>query len=191
MKVEKFFNETTGKENLRQKFDYIHNHFYYDVMNRWNNLQSLANNVKIYNLGLCEQSKAYELLGCNDFYENINIWIEEFEEENNNYRVYFNGRSGGYLVLTNKDNNYNVIDEDLLDFSSYEELVQHYKESNYTHKDALQEARNVIEHDFDLVVKFDDLCDKIRQEVIYMIENAEVETYTYFTEHKAQRIVYK
>ena len=125
----KFFNKTNKNMSLRQKFDYIHNHFYYYTMNSWNETKSLANNVKIYNLPLAkEQKDKFFELYCNEnlideIYFHINTILEDFALENE-FEIAFNGRSGGYLVAYNKNNNSNVIDEDLIDFESYDEAVK-------------------------------------------------------------------
>ena len=84
----KFFNKTNKNMNLRQKFDYIHNHFYYYTMNSWNETKSLANNVKIYNLPLTkEQKDKFFELYCDEnlideMYFHINTILEDFALEN-------------------------------------------------------------------------------------------------------------
>ena len=74
---------------------------YYDTMNSWNNQQSIAYNLKVYNvIDRKLQHKVYELMECDDFYDDINILIDDFDIENNyKWQARFNGRSGGYLVL--------------------------------------------------------------------------------------------
>jgi hypothetical protein len=73
----------------------------YSTMNSWNNSTAPAYNLKIhkvipYNL----QSKVFELMECENFYDDINFMIHDFAEEHNwNWQAGFNGRSGGYLVL--------------------------------------------------------------------------------------------
>ncbi len=47
-----FFNQTKGIRTLNDKFNYVKNHYKYYTLNSWNGLCSIANNVKIYNLGL-------------------------------------------------------------------------------------------------------------------------------------------
>ena len=91
--------------NDRQMFEFLKNHFQYYTMNSWNRLKSIAHNVKIYNLKLSGDSwTALALLQDDDYFE-VNLMIEDWEAEHPNYKVGFNGRSGGYLVLYNKDNN--------------------------------------------------------------------------------------
>ena len=38
--------------NPKSMFEFINNHFTYYTLNSWNGLQSIANNMKLYNLGL-------------------------------------------------------------------------------------------------------------------------------------------
>lgn len=181
----KFFNKTSKNMSLRQKFAYIHNHFYYYTMNSWNRSKSLANNVKIYNLPLTaeQRNKFFEI--CDDFvlnydlYDIINARIEDFESENE-FGVGFNGRSGGYLVAYNKRKdgfvNYkNVIDEDLIDFESYDELLNYYKEHFcWSFRDCQAELKSIIERNFAICVLFDDLCDEILNELKFVLDNAEI-----------------
>ncbi len=73
----------------------------YYTMNSWNESKSLAYNLKIYNVIDNElRDKVYELLDCDEFHENINMLINDFDREHeHNWQAGFNGRSGGYLVL--------------------------------------------------------------------------------------------
>ena len=182
----RFFNKTTKNMSLRQKFDYVHNHYYYYTMNSWKRSKSLANNVKIYNLPLTkEQKDKFFDLYCdedlnNELYFHINGILEDFESENE-FDIAFNGRSGGYLVAYNKRKNgcvscENVIDEDLIDFASYDEALKYYKE-NYTwsYRDCQAELKSIIERNFAICVLFDDCCDDVLNELKYILDNARVE----------------
>ena len=74
----------------------------YYTMNSWNLSESLAYNLKIYNVIDDElQDACYDLLDVDYFYEDyINPLIQDFEEKyNHEWQAGFNGRSGGYLVL--------------------------------------------------------------------------------------------
>ena len=74
----------------------------YYTMNSWNLSESLAYNLKIYNVIDKElQNACYDLLNVDYFYEDyINPLIEEFDRKYNyEWQAGFNGRSGGYLVL--------------------------------------------------------------------------------------------
>jgi len=73
----------------------------YHTMNSWNNSTAPAFNLKVYNVIPQElQNKVFELMDCEDFYDEINTLIYLFDvEHNHNWQAGFNGRSGGYLVL--------------------------------------------------------------------------------------------
>lgn len=70
-------------------------------MNSWNNATAPAYNLKIYNVIKKElQAQVYELLEAENFYDDINWLIREFDADNDYaFQAGFNGRSGGYLVL--------------------------------------------------------------------------------------------
>jgi len=73
----------------------------YNTMNSWNNATAPAYNLKVYNV-IDEKlrNKVFELLEAENFYDEINWLIGDFDEENNyEWQAGFNGRSGGYLVL--------------------------------------------------------------------------------------------
>lgn len=73
----------------------------YWTMNSWNRSSSLAYNLKIYNvIDKDLQDKVYEMLELDEFYDDINELIREFDWFHNyEWQAGFNGRSGGYLVL--------------------------------------------------------------------------------------------
>ena len=73
----------------------------YNTMNSWNQSTAPAYNLKIYNvIDKDLQSKAYELMECESFYDDINLLISDFNiKQDYIYQAGFNGRSGGYLVL--------------------------------------------------------------------------------------------
>lgn len=70
-------------------------------MNSWNRSEAPAYNLKIYNVIDNDlQNKVYEMMESDEFYDDINWRIRDFEEEfNYEWQAGFNGRSGGYLVL--------------------------------------------------------------------------------------------
>lgn len=73
----------------------------YDTMNSWNQAQAPAYNLKVHNVIDNDlQDKVFELMESEDFYDDINWLMREFDEAfNYEWQVGFNGRSGGYLVL--------------------------------------------------------------------------------------------
>ncbi len=96
--MEKMFYEKVDLRSKEKMVDFLSNHFRYHTMNSWNRSTSYANNMKIYNLGLPDV--AYDLLQVEEAYDEIRFLIEDWEREQNyNWQVGFNGRSGGYLVL--------------------------------------------------------------------------------------------
>jgi hypothetical protein len=88
------------------------------------------------------------------------MMIEDWEAEHPNYKVGFNGRSGGYLVLYNKDSNCNVLPDYIVD-GDYEDYKQYIKDYYGTLKDNRSNLRYLTE----LVRDFDKLCDDIRDYV--------------------------
>ena len=163
----KYFNTTKKNMTLTQKFNYIKNHFTYFTLNSWNGLTSIANNVKVHKLGLTPKQidKMLNIFadeGLNDeFYESMNYILYSFEHRNPAYRVGFNGRSGGYLVITPNNNNGSIINGDIDNADTYKELVKNFVEYyGWDYRDAQAESKQEIEDLFDIVVKFDDLCDE-------------------------------
>lgn len=146
--------------NDKQMFNFLKEHFSYSTLNSWNGLKSIANNVKLYNLDLTgDWSVALNALE-KDEYFSVNMMIEDWEDEHPNYKVGFNGRSGGYLVLYNKDNNSNVLPDYIVD-GNYEDYKQYIKDYYGTLKNNRSNLRYLTE----LVRDFDRLCDDIRNYV--------------------------
>lgn len=73
----------------------------YWTMNSWNGSESLAYNLKVYNvIDRKLQDKVYEMMNVDGFYDEINWLIQDFEYDHDyEWQAGFNGRSGGYLVL--------------------------------------------------------------------------------------------
>ena len=149
-----------GRGHEREMFDFLQSHFRYCTMNGWNRLESIANRVKIYSLKLpyhtCDVLAVLEIL---DWFP-INDAIERWEADHRRYSVGFNGRSGGYLVLYNKDNNNNVIDA-VSRYDTYEEFKEDYStiDGNWLLRDSVK-----------LVRDFDKLCDELRVITAYLTE---------------------
>lgn len=121
-----FYKTGVDIANTKSMWEFLHNHFTYNTMNSWNRQTSIANNVKLYNLKLDgDWTVVMRYLfdeadsGCLQAY--IEDEIRAFEETHSYYKVFFNGRSGGYLVLGNSDNNGSVL-PNCLDYDSYEEF---------------------------------------------------------------------
>lgn len=156
-----FYQKGLDISNTKEMFEFLKNHFQYHTMNSWNGLKSIANNVKIYNLNLDgDHWNALRYLE-DDEYFNVNMMIEDWEAEHPGYSVGFNGRSGGYLVLYNKNNNGNILPDIITDSDDYEEFKQVCIDWYGGVKYYKQELRDYVE----LVRDFDKLCDEIRSYV--------------------------
>lgn len=176
------FYKKVNKNNNREMFDFLKCHFTYYTLNSWNRLESIANNVKIYNLDIKGDCwKLLEILEL-DNYSSINAIIEDWEQMHKGYKVNFNGKSGGYLVLYDEDNNKHVFDNyqqnfiiNAYDYEDFKNLLHDY---NYTLKEYKSELIKMVE----LVQDFDKLCDSLVSECQYMLDNCNVEeiekTYT-------------
>ena len=154
----------------KSMFNFINNHFKYWTMNSWNRLESIANNMKLYNLGLegdwttvLDYLYDEEDIGCIGF--QIRDLIEEWEDNHPGYSLGWNGRSGGYLVIYNHDkkngtvNFRNILPEDLTGFDTYEEFKESIKDYyGWTMKDMIPELREYTE----LIRDFDKLCEDLR-----------------------------
>ena len=190
-KCEKYYYKGLTERTIEQKYQYIKTHFQYDIMNSWNKLKSFANNVKIYKMGLTneQQNKFFELMQIDSdflYYESICI-IEEFEKLTNT-QVYFNGRSGGYMVIV-PDFNICKRNEHLLNYYNLENIkyCDNYKEfkieqsinSYFSYKDSY---KGDIDNVYYILKAFDKLCDILRNELIYILDNYTIEeheeTYT-------------
>jgi hypothetical protein len=150
--------------NDKQMFNFLKNHYQYYTLNSWNGLKSIANNVKVYNLKL--SGNCYNALTFlqDDNYDNLNSMIEDWEYEHRGYKVGFNGRSGGYLVLYNADDNRTVLPDEVDyndDYESYKEMCREYFGS-------VKAARYKLVEMVKLVQDFDKLCDQLRDYVDHL-----------------------
>jgi hypothetical protein len=83
--------------------------------------------------------------------------IRDFIDENFNYKVFFNGRSAGYLVICNKDGS-SVLPDCVYDYDSYADFKADTKEQGYNLSDFKRELREAVE----IIREFDKLCDRLR-----------------------------
>lgn len=142
----------------KEMFNFIKEHFTYYTLNSWNGLTSIANKVKLYGLGLSgDWSVALNLLDGGE-YETINELIRDWEREHPSYTVSFNGRSGGYLVLGNKHNNYSVIPDSIFECEDYDEYKRYCREFY----GAVKNNRDELVETVRLIQDFDRLCDSLR-----------------------------
>jgi len=87
----------------RDMIAYLNDHFRYDTMNSWNRATSYARNVKIRRLKFPSREvrdRAYDLLEVEEAFYDVRELMADFAREHDySYQAWFNGRSGGYLVL--------------------------------------------------------------------------------------------
>lgn len=147
--------------NDKQMFNFLKDHYQYYTMNSWNGLKSIANNVKVYKLNL--SGDCYNALTFlqDDDYLTINCMIDEWQYEHPGYVVGFNGRSGGYLVLYNADNNKTVLPDEV----DYNDDYEGYKEMCREYFGSVKAARYKLVEMVKLVQDFDRLCDQLRDYV--------------------------
>ena len=156
-----FYKKGIDITNDRQMFEFLKDHYEYYTMSSWNGLKSIANNVKVHNLNLdgnCWTALAFLQ---DDDYFTINMMIEDWEAEHKGYKVGFNGRSGGYLVMYNDDNNRSVLPDDVDNCEDYEEYKRYCKEYYGSVKSNRRDLVEVVR----LVQDFDKLCDELRDYV--------------------------
>ena len=159
-----FYKKVNYKSN-KEMFEFLHDHYRYDVMNSWNQMKTYANNVKLYNLNLkydyCEALAALE----ETQYSSINMMIKDWEYEHPNTTVYFNGRSGGYLVLK-------ILDKYYYSPSCYDDYDS-WKEDIKTYYGTLKNYTD-LKYEVELVQDFDQLCDDLIEEVNYLVEQRRI-----------------
>jgi hypothetical protein len=100
---------------------------------------------------------AYDLLA-NGEYDTINCIIQQWCEEHRGYEVYFNGRSGGHLVLVNSDHNGTILPDDIEYSDNYAEYKSYCKE----YYGSVKANRSDLVFYTKLVQDFDKLCDQLR-----------------------------
>lgn len=156
-----FYKTGVNISKPKSMFNFIKEHFRYYTMSSWNRLQSIANNVKMYNLNLSGDIwKAYNALIADD-YVSVNSIICDWEDMHPGYQVGFNGRSGGYLVLYETGTDASIVPESIEDADDYEQWKQYLKDNNETVKDNM----DMLIHITKVIRDFDLLCDEIRNYV--------------------------
>lgn len=159
-----FYTYGVDISNTKSMWTFLKEHFTYSTMNSWNRLTSIANNVKLHKLNLeGDWANVIKYLtdagdcGCLQMY--IDDEIQEFNEKYYpDYRAGFNGRSNGYLVLYNGDNNRSVLPECVDNYDTYEDFKADCKDYGERVSDYDYRLRQVVE----LVRDFDKLCDRLR-----------------------------
>ena len=153
-----FYKTGVDITNDKQMFNFLRDHFEYYTANSWNGLKSVANNVKLYNLDLSgDWETAYNLLA-NGEYDTLNCMIQQWCEDHRGFEVYFNGRSGGYLVLTPDDHCGTMLPDDIEYCDNYDEYKRYCKE----YYGSVKANRSDLVYFTKLVQDFDKLCDQLR-----------------------------
>lgn len=96
------FYKTVDMRSRKAMISFLRKHFRYDTGNSWNRSTSYACNLKIYRLGLDNETvdKLFEMLETQEFFDSINELLSDFNAEHHfAWQAAMNGRSGGYLVL--------------------------------------------------------------------------------------------
>ena len=168
-----FYQTGIDITNDKQMFNFLKNHFEYWTMNSWNRLSSIANNVKLYNLNLTgDWSVALSLLEAGE-YDIISMLIHDWECEHRGYEVTFNGRCGGYLVLTAKGSNRAVLPEEItssMDYDEYKSYCRDYLGSVKLNRPVLVEYTKLVQ-DFDrLCDQLRDFCDELSKQSFEIVE---------------------
>lgn len=153
-----FYKKGIDITNDKQMFNFLKNHFTYYTMNSWNLLESIANNVKLYNLGLSGNCDTVLALLEASEYDTIGFMIADWEKAHPGYRVIFNGRSYGYLVLTSVYDARSILPDEINEAEDYEEYKRYCKEFYGSVKDNRDDLRFYTK----LVQDFDKLCDELR-----------------------------
>lgn len=178
-----FYKTGVDISNTKSMWNFLKEHFTYSTLNSWNRLESIANDVKLYKLNL-EGDWTNVIRYLTDVADcgGLQLAIEDetlaFNEEHYpNYRVGFNGRSNGYLVLYNSENNRSVLPDCVTDYDTYEDFKEDIKAgwNGYNVSDFNRELRDAVE----LVRDFDRLCDTLRDIVnAYSTRNFEEDKLT-------------
>ena len=154
-----FYKVGVDISNDKQMFNFLKNHFEYPTMNSWNHSYSIANNVKMYKLDLSGNWSTALCFLENGEYDSIIWMIEDWCREHEGYRIFFNGRSSGYLVLCEDDSRSHVLSDAILDSDTYEDYKAYCKEYYGSVKNNHSELVFLTK----LVQDFDKLCDRLRE----------------------------
>lgn len=158
-----FYTKGIDIASTKSMWNFLKDHYTYYTMNSWNRQKSIAHNVKLYNLKLeGDWTVAMSYLFDEADSGNLQLFIDDeiraFEEKYPYYKVFFNGRSGGYIVLGNSDNNGSMLPECVAGYDDYEEFKNDCKYYNENVSDYIRELRDAVE----IVREFDKLCDRLR-----------------------------
>lgn len=186
MKAKKEFYQNVDLRSKEEMINFLTNHFRYDTMNSWNASTSYANKVKVYSVIPNElENKVYEMMDSEDFYDEINWILSDFDRAHNwEFQAGFNGRSGGYIVLYSGGYKF----EKTKDGTEYKKPFSFPGRSIDQNEDFgtwyIEDLRERVK----LVQEFDRMCDLVVSETIFLAENCEVINEEY-TETKTRKII--
>lgn len=178
------FRKEVDYTNREEMIEFLENHFRYWTMNSWNRSSSYANNVKIYNLNLPEEirDRAWDYvcgsLECDEIDYLIQDEIAMFRADTG-FDAGFNGRSGGYIVMYDTD----WKKGELVTFPgrSIDADVDFYDEDEWD-LISLRERVNLVQ-------RFDQMCDYIREGMIDFLQDSTIEEYEVTTVKVHRRLV--
>lgn len=153
-----FYKTGVDITNDKQMFNFLKEHFEYYIMNSWNRVSSIANNVKLYRLNLTGDWCVAQSLLDKGEYETLYDIIYDWMYNHPGYEVRFNGRSGGYLVLCYAGRCNHVLPDEILECEEYDEYKRYCQE----HYGSVKANRSELVFYTKLVQDFDKLCDELR-----------------------------
>lgn len=214
----KHFYQEVDKRSRKKMIGFLQGHFRYSLGNRWND-STYACNLKIHTLHLEPETQdaLYELIQCDEFYDEIDFLTADFGEQHNwLWQAGFRGRSGGYLVLIQGERkpsgyksfctscgqrNYTSVKETgsvcgvcrkatRVDYSKKHMSVNQFPcRGTDTDEDFLDFDMYELRERVDVVQEFDRLADKIVEFSIELAQNASVAEETYFVENTRKVMV--
>ena len=205
------FKKEINIENREEMIQFLRNHFRYFTANRWNKMTSYANNMKIHNLDIASETKdkLYDLLDVEEVYDRFSNLVEDFAVNHSyEWQVGWNGRSSGYLVLYSGSRkklyyksrckscgqlNYKSVAESgckcgRCGKQTRENLVRPIYQPYVAWKSIDQDEgfedweTTELQERVRTVMDFDQLCDDIIAEAVYLAEEYKVEEEIYYIE---------
>jgi hypothetical protein len=158
-----FYTYNVDIASPKSMWNFLREHFQYPTLNSWNGERSIAHNVKLYNLKLDgDWTVALRFMQDEADSGALQIQVDELTrdfEDRTGYRVGFNGRSGGYLVLYNPNDYRSVLPEWITNYMDYAEFKEDTK--NY-YGSCIKDFKDDLVKYVTLVREFDRLCDTLR-----------------------------
>lgn len=171
-----------------EKEKFIKGHFRYSINSNWNHSYGPAEKIKLYSIKDLFSSnefynKSYDYLEDEGAYLEFNDILKEFNKNNSKYEIHVNGRSGGYLVLSRKGNNYSL--EFQAEKPSLEDLNQElnecleewnidgYKDNLLEYNELMEEYENELNKFYNLLIEFDKTCLNACKAFISFVEGCE------------------